>query len=627
VSTVTGDGGQEGGEVVGQVHFFFRLWLTSYPSPTFPVSVLQHGVKMVNEPPRGLYANLSRSFKVDPIPEEAFFQPPVPPMKAGASFESWQSLLGAVGDVWRRLIFRLCFFHAVVQERREFGALGWNIPYEFNESDLRISVRQLRMFLRAAWGQLPMLPPSSLRRPVAAAALEKQRVSAAVPWKALTYCTGECNYGGRVTDGQDRRLIMSIMGRYYSPLGLAPDSPLIGSIGASRSEGGGDVEPMAQGWLMPPAGCVQCTARHTADAAAASDAARAKAQSAAEATAAALAEADAMAAAAAAAKAAVVVMEQEHALVEAQQLAAPPVEGEEKEEADLQTQLRSLLMQKAKKVAMDAVDAADAASRTASSATEAELQLASTVAEELAAAEAAATSASSQCSGCYQGYLAHMTALPALCPPAVLGLHSNAIISRDMKDTQSLLGDAQTASASSGATEEGDGEEGAAAGEDAKKTEDTEAARATEKKEAEVTGVGADAEAVAAVVQGEAGRAERSDVEGATEAGRKLETPGETKIDAEGGASGGGGGGKEGGGEAPRGQDGLISTLAEVTSCCCCHYCYCLCLCCYCCCYCCCFCCCCFCFCLCVCLCCVCHCFYFCCCCFCCRWTLTSYSR
>ena len=150
-------------------HPEFRLWLTSMPAKHFPVPVLQNGIKITMEPPKGVRANVLRSFA--DLPDNYLESCEKP-----AEF--------------KKLVFACSFFHAVIQERRKFGPLGWNKAYDFSNSDLETSMMTLRNFLN------------------------EQEI---IPWSALVYVTGMINYGGRVTDDLDRRLLMCILNKYYKP--------------------------------------------------------------------------------------------------------------------------------------------------------------------------------------------------------------------------------------------------------------------------------------------------------------------------------------------------------------------------------------------------------------------------
>lgn len=168
-------------DVVPDAQSKFRMWLTSMPSERFPVNILQNGVKATIEPPKGLKSNILRSYLgVDKTEFESCDKP----------------------TAYKALLWGLCFFNALILERRKFGPLGWNIQYEFSNSDLSISQMQLMVFLNHY---------------------------EAIPWEALRYMVAEANYGGRVTDPNDRTCISIILEDFYNPNMLKDKHKLVES--------------------------------------------------------------------------------------------------------------------------------------------------------------------------------------------------------------------------------------------------------------------------------------------------------------------------------------------------------------------------------------------------------------
>ncbi|CAF4466829.1 unnamed protein product, partial [Adineta steineri] len=94
----------------------------------------------------------------------------------------------------KKIVFGICFFHASLLERKKFGPLGFNIRYEFNDSDRDCALLNFDMFCKEG----------------------------AIPWDALIYITGEITYGGRITDFWDQRCLRTILRRFFSPDTLKP---------------------------------------------------------------------------------------------------------------------------------------------------------------------------------------------------------------------------------------------------------------------------------------------------------------------------------------------------------------------------------------------------------------------
>ena len=150
-------------EVVQEnAHPDFRCFISAEPPPmpswkNMPESLMQGSVKVANEAPSDIKANILRGW-------------------ANFSHERVENCTKK--DDFKACLFALCWFHSIVLGRRKFGQQGWSRKYAFNTGDLTICANVLQAYLEANPG---------------------------IPWSDLRYLFGEIMYGGHITDSWDRR--------------------------------------------------------------------------------------------------------------------------------------------------------------------------------------------------------------------------------------------------------------------------------------------------------------------------------------------------------------------------------------------------------------------------------------
>lgn len=160
----------------GVINDDFRWWFILNRTTSFPLIILRDAIKIAVERPSDWRSNMIHQYASEPMCTEKFFS---------QAFAQQPS----VANIWYRFVFAINAVHAVLLERLAYGSIGWSQPYEFNDNIRKITLFQLRSFLKQ---------------------------SASIPYESFFYLANDCNYGNEIIDQCDRRLLENLLERFCS---------------------------------------------------------------------------------------------------------------------------------------------------------------------------------------------------------------------------------------------------------------------------------------------------------------------------------------------------------------------------------------------------------------------------
>ncbi|XP_065319190.1 dynein heavy chain, cytoplasmic-like isoform X2 [Gordionus sp. m RMFG-2023] len=189
---------------LNQPHPDFRLFLTMEINPKIPITLLRSGLLLTFEPPPGLRASLSRTL----LPSSHSFSSIHP-----------NSISSNPPKERARVRFLIAWWHALALERLAYVPLGWAAKHDLDDSDLASALTTADRWVDFV-AQLPNNEGNERRisKSGGGKVLCRNNVDPAkLPWKAIKVLLAKCDYGAKIDNEFDRRLLWSFLGKIFDP--------------------------------------------------------------------------------------------------------------------------------------------------------------------------------------------------------------------------------------------------------------------------------------------------------------------------------------------------------------------------------------------------------------------------